>query len=74
MVKTMVEPKNISAQRDPGDLLLGKSPREMVPPSLMFVCFLTPVTMHVFGVDTGVGDWGNQDKETREHKKDCFRI
>jgi hypothetical protein len=22
------------------------------------------VTMHVFGVDTGVGDWGNQDKET----------
>ena len=34
----------------------------------------TPVTMHVFGVDTGVGDWGNQDKETGEHKKDCFRI
>ena len=32
------------------------------------------VTMHVFGVDTGVGDWGNQDKETGEHKKDCFRI
>ena len=33
-----------------------------------------PLTMHVFGVDTGVGDWGNQDKETGEHKKDCFRI
>ena len=33
-----------------------------------------PVTMHVFGIDTGVGDWGNQDKETGEHKKDCFRI
>ena len=32
------------------------------------------VTMHVFGVDTGVGDWGNQDKETGDHKKDCFRI
>ena len=25
----------------------------------------TPVTMHVFGVDTGVGDWGNQDKGNR---------
>ena len=34
----------------------------------------TPVTMHVVGVDTSVGDWGNQDKETGEHKKDCFRI
>ena len=33
-----------------------------------------PVTMHVFGVGTGVGDWGNQDKEAGEHKKDCFRI
>lgn len=32
------------------------------------------VAMHVFGVDTGVADWGNQHKETGEHKEDCFRI